>query len=112
MIDDAVITRYKDNKPINESMKENGEVFNEQTKIAKRGRFKFSMVNIKVGEYITFTPTNLQVKVASDDTVEYDGRIYKLSPFVGTFMPKKGRHNQELIKEQNISHTMEKYWMI
>lgn len=71
MIDDAVITRYKDNKPINESMKENGEVFNEQTKIAKRGRFKFSMVNIKVGEYITFTPTNLQVKVASDDTVEY-----------------------------------------
>lgn len=89
MIDDAVITRYKDNKPINESMKENGEVFNEQTKIAKRGRFKFSMVNIKVGEYITFTPTNLQVKVASDDTVEYDGRIYKLSPFVGTFMPKE-----------------------
>ena len=85
----AVITRYKDNKPINESMKENGEVFNEQTKIAKRGRFKFSMVNIKVGEYITFTPTNLQVKVASDDTVEYDGRIYKLSPFVGTFMPKE-----------------------
>lgn len=88
MIDDAVITRYKDNKPINESMKENGEVFNEQTKIAKRGRFKFSMVNIKVGEYI-ITPTNLQVKVASDDTVEYDGRIYKLSPFVGTFMPKE-----------------------
>ena len=88
MIDD-VITRYKDNKPINESMKENGEVFNEQTKIVKRGRFKFSMVNIKVGEYITFTPTNLQVKVASDDTVEYDGRIYKLSPFVGTFMPKE-----------------------
>ena len=27
------------------------------------------------------------MKVASDDTVEYEGRIYKLSPFVGTFMP-------------------------
>lgn len=49
------------------------------------------MVNIKVGEFITFTPTNMQVKVASDDTVEYDGRIYKLSPFVGTFMPEEKR---------------------
>lgn len=92
MIDDAVITRYKDNKPIKESEKENKEEPNEHIKVDKRGRFKFSMVNIKVGEYITFAPTNLQVKVASDDTVEYDGRIYKLSPFVGTFMPEDKRN--------------------
>lgn len=25
--------------------------------------------------------------MASDDTVEYQNRIYKLSPFVGTFLP-------------------------
>ena len=92
MIDDAVITRYKDNKPIKESEKENKEEPNKHINVNKRGRFKFSMVNIKVGEYITFTPTNLQVKVAGDDTVEYDGRIYKLSPFVGTFMPEEKRN--------------------
>lgn len=58
-----------------------------------RSRFKFSMVNIKIGETITFIPTGLQVKVASDDSIEYDGRIYKLSPFVGTYMPEDKRNN-------------------
>ena len=51
------------------------------------------MVNIKIGELITFVPTGLQVKVASDDSIEYDGRIYKLSPFVGTYMPEDKRNN-------------------
>ena len=31
------------------------------------------------------------MKVASDDSIEYDGRIYKLSPFVGTFLPEEKR---------------------
>ena len=59
---------------------------------ARRGRFKFSMVGIKIGEKITFIPTGTVVTVASDDTVEYDGRIYKLSPFVGTYMPANKRN--------------------
>ena len=50
------------------------------------------MCDIKIGELITFVPTGLVVKVASDDSIEYDGRIYKLSPFVGTFMPEKKRN--------------------
>lgn len=58
----------------------------------KRSRFKFSMCDIKIGEYVTFNPTGLVVKVASDDSVEYEGRIYKLSPFVGTFMPDEQRN--------------------
>ena len=36
-------------------------------------------------------PTGLKVRVASDDTVEYEGRIYKLSPFVGTYLPADRR---------------------
>jgi hypothetical protein len=36
---------------------------------------------------LIFTPTNIEVKVASDNQIEYEGRLYKLSPFVGTFMP-------------------------
>lgn len=59
---------------------------------AKRGRFKFSMVNIPIGTNITFMPTGIIVKVADDNKVEYEGRLYKLSPFVGTFMPADKRN--------------------
>lgn len=87
MIDDAVVTIYKDNKPVPHPEKEKSP---EATKrVVKRGRFKFSMVGIKIGETITFIPTRTEVKVASDDSIEYEGRIYKLSPFVGTLMPEE-----------------------
>ncbi|MBR2032095.1 MAG: GIY-YIG nuclease family protein [Alistipes sp.] len=64
-----------------------------EDKIKKqRPRFKFSMVNIPIGATITFIPTGIEVRVADEDHVEYDGRIYKLSPFVGTFMPEDKRN--------------------
>ena len=86
-IDDAVVILYEDNKPIVENTKK------EQCKReVKRPRFRFSMCDIKIGEHIVFNPMGLVVKVASDDSVEYDGRIYKLSPFVGTFMPEERRN--------------------
>lgn len=56
-----------------------------------RPRFKFSMVNIPIGAVLTFIPTGFEVRVADDNHVEYEGRIYKLSPFVGTFMPDEKR---------------------
>lgn len=94
MFDDAVITVYKDNKPIEQHTVESANASNEDhLHTPKRGRFKFSMVGIQIGEMVTFVPTGVQVKVASDDTVEYEGRIYKLSPFVGTFMPEDKRNN-------------------
>lgn len=91
MIEDAVVTVYKDNKPIvcNDKPKDAKE---EHKRSVKRGRFKFSMVGIEIGEHITFVPTNTEVKVASDDSIEHEGRIYKLSPFVGTFMPEDKRN--------------------
>jgi hypothetical protein len=72
--------------------KQSNEEYRESAKNIRRGRFKFSMVGIKIGELITFIPTNISVKVASDDSIEYDGRIYKLSPFVGSFMPEDKRN--------------------
>lgn len=87
MIDDAVVTIYKDNKPILNSEKDT--FLDTPKRIVKRGRFKFSMVGVKIGEIVTFVPTQTDVKVASDDSIEYEGRIYKLSPFVGTFMPEE-----------------------
>ena len=86
-IDDAEVILYEDSKPINEDIHK--EV---QKREMKRARFKFSMCDIKIGELIIFIPTGLQVKVASDDSIEYEGRIYKLSPFVGTFMPEEQRN--------------------
>lgn len=91
MIEDAVVTVYRDNKPIESDEKTNKQV-DSHKRIVRRGRFKFSMVGIKIGETITFIPTNTNVKVSSDDSIEYEGRIYKLSPFVGTFMPEDKRN--------------------
>lgn len=58
----------------------------------RRGRFKFSMVGINVGERITFDPTGESVVVISDDTVFYRNREYKLSQFASEFMPKDKRN--------------------
>lgn len=88
LIDDAEIVLYHDNKPIVNS----NTVTAPQKREVKRARFKFSMCDIKIGELVTFVPTGVVVKVASDDSIEYDGRIYKLSPFVGTFMPEDKRN--------------------
>lgn len=86
-IDDAEVVLYHDNKPVVDKT-----TIVQHKREVKRTRFKFSMCGIKIGELITFVPTGLAVKVASDDSIEYDGRIYKLSPFVGTFMPENKRN--------------------
>lgn len=87
-IDDAEVVLYHENKPIDD----NKPIVIPPKREVKRSRFKFSMCDIKIGELITFIPTRIVVKVASDDSIEYDGRIYKLSPFVGTFMPEDKRN--------------------
>lgn len=92
MIEDAVVTIYKGNKPVVTDNQVQEDSSDSHKRVVKRGRFKFSMVGIEIGEYITFVPTNVKVRVASDDTVEYNERIYKLSPFVGTFMPENMRN--------------------
>ena len=49
--------------------------------------FKFSMIGLKAGDEIVFRPTQLTVKIASDDEVEYQGVKYYTSNFVQNFMP-------------------------
>lgn len=73
--------------------KEHSTILNPESDHKKhRPRFRFSMVNIPIGAILTFIPTGIEVKVADDDHVEYEGRIYKLSPFAGTFMPEEKRN--------------------
>ena len=104
-IDDAVIVEYKDNKPFKEYLMCDEEPDTPNNNVCgevvpskpptppklRKSRFKFSIVGINIGETVTFIPTGINAKVASDDSVEYQGRIYKLSPFVGTFMPEDKR---------------------
>ncbi len=102
-IDDAIVTEYVDNKPVKQysmTEPESAEYKEDNTeepipatlpdkpKSTKKPRFKFSLVDIQIGEELVFIPTGIHVKVASDDSIEYEGRIYKLSPFVGTFLPE------------------------
>lgn len=90
VLDDAEVTLYKDNKPINPE--DLHKPIDPIPPVPHRPRFKFSMVKIPIGSTLVFVPTGIKVKVASDDQIEYDGRIYKLSPFVGTFMPEEKRN--------------------
>ena len=88
---DAEVVEYEDNKP--KTTKQPDTPKSEKTpKGHIRPRFKFSMVGIKIGETVTFVPAGIDVKVATDDSIEYENRIYKLSPFVGTFMPDEMRN--------------------
>ena len=79
-LDDAEIKVYEPKEPNNPE--------DQDSKVKKRPKLKFSMLNIAIGEELTFIPTGLKVTVAADNAIEYDGRIYKLSPFVGTFLPE------------------------
>lgn len=90
VLDDAEVTLYKDNKPIKPV--DPTKPVDPIPSLPHRPRFKFSMVKIPIGSTLVFVPTGIQVKVASDDQIEYEGRIYKLSPFVGTFMPEDRRN--------------------
>lgn len=53
--------------------------------------FKFSMIDMAAGTTITFAPTGVQVKVVSDDAIEYQGEKYSLSGFCKRYMPEERR---------------------
>lgn len=85
---DAEIVLYKDNKPIVPLVHHQSPGELEEPK-KKQSRFCFSLVGIRVGEPLIFVPTGIEVRVASNNTIEYQGKEYKLSPFVREFIPEK-----------------------
>jgi hypothetical protein len=88
LLDDAEIEElHLKNQAINKDLDECDENIYKKRKKANAS-FRFSMVNIAIGETLVFVPTGIEVKVASDDKIEYKGRLYKLSPFVVYFIPK------------------------
>ena len=49
------------------------------------------MINLKVGDTIVFDPLGIEVKVAGENKIEYEGRLWSLSAFAGTYMPDNMR---------------------
>lgn len=93
LLDDAELYVYVDGKPVvskskDEDKKIEAESKEKQRKIQKPP-FKFHMIGLNVGDTIVFDPLRMSVRIASDDKIEYDGRLYSLSAFTANFLPKE-----------------------
>ena len=94
-IDDAVVMQYLDDKPVQLYPSINNEK-PQAVKIEKhvqRKPFEFAMVGLKDGDMITFAPLNIQVKVNGKNKVEFEGRLWSLSAFTGTYLPIEKQNN-------------------
>lgn len=88
-VEDAVVMRYDDGNPYQVyPAVEKPKSKNPGEKKEPRKPFDFSMVGLNVGDTIIFDPLNLPVKVAGKNKVEYEGRLWSLSAFCGTYLPE------------------------
>lgn len=94
-IDDAIVMKYEDGKPYQIYPEVCTPIPKKEVKKVQRKPFSFSMVGLKVGEVVTFNPLNIQVKVAGDNKVEHENRLWSLSNFTATFMPENMRNHSE-----------------
>ena len=89
-LNDAVVTKYENGKP--RQMYPVQEESKEKEKKTQRPPFDFSMVGLNIGDKVIFDALNLEVKVAGKNKVEYEGRLWSLSAFCGTYLPEN-MHN-------------------
>ena len=85
-------------KPLLDFIDNNFGIAPEDTNPAKKPRrapFKFSMIGLKPGDTIIFTPNGEEVRVNSENTVDYDGQILTLSRFCKIYMPDEDSENKE-----------------
>jgi len=89
--DDAVIMQYIDGKPEQVYPKLSNAPLKKvegQKKEVQRKPFAFSMVDLTIGDYVVFDPRGWKLKVAGENKIEYEGRLWSLSAFCGTFLPE------------------------
>ena len=95
LLEDAELAVYVEGKPIVSSSKDEDKKINAANEYRKRKKskpaFKFHMVGLNVGDIIIFDALNLPIKVASDDKIEYEGRLWSLSAFTAEFLPEEMR---------------------
>ncbi len=97
LLEDAELAVYVDNKPVTSNSKDEDKKINAENDSKKRKMmkpaFKFHMVGLNVGDTIIFDALSLPVKVASDDKIEYEGRLWSLSAFTAEFLPEEMQNN-------------------
>ena len=93
LLDDAELSVYVDGKPVVSNSKDEDKMIEAETKEkqrkAQKPPFKFHMIGLKVDDYIVFDPLRISVRIASDDKIEYEGRLYSLSAFTANFLPEE-----------------------
>lgn len=91
LLEDAELSVYVDGKPVVSNSKDEDKKINaaNEKKMRKKQKpaFKFHVVGLNVGDTITFDALGLPVKVATDDKIEYEGRLWSLSAFTSEFLP-------------------------
>ena len=92
---DAVVMKYEHGEP--HQVYPVMEVVIKQVKDKKEQRppFDFSMVGLTVGDTVVFDALGIEVKVAGKNKVEYDGRLWSLSSFCGTYLPEEMHNKSE-----------------
>lgn len=92
LLEDAELVVYVDGKPVISTSKEEDKKIEansrENERRLQKPAFKFHMIGLKVGDTVVFDELNLPVTVASDDKVEYQGRLWSLSAFTREFLPE------------------------
>lgn len=93
LLDDAELYVYVEGKPVISKSKEEDKKIEAETKEKQRKApkppFKFHMIGLNVGDTVVFDELKIPVKVASDDKIEYEGRLYSLSTFTAEFLPEE-----------------------
>ena len=93
LLDDAELYVYVDGKPVVSKSKDEDKKIEAESKEKQRKTqkppFKFHMMGLNVGDTIVFDPLRMSVRIASDDKIEYDGRLYSLSAFTANFLPEE-----------------------
>ena len=87
------VVMYVDGKPVVSKSKDEDKKIEAESKEKQRKTqkppFKFHMIGLNVGDTIVFDPLRMPVRIASDDKIEYDGRLYSLSAFTANFLPEE-----------------------
>ena len=93
LLDDAELYVYVDGKPVVSKSKDEDKKIEAESKEKQRKTqkppFKFHVIGLNVGDTIVFDPLRMPVRIASDDKIEYDGRLYSLSAFTANFLPEE-----------------------
>lgn len=88
-IDDAVIMQYDEGKPYQiYPLTEESKYRKPVEKKYIRKPFDFDLVGLNIGDKVVFDALELSVKVAGKNKVEYEGRLWSLSAFCGTYLPE------------------------